>query len=401
MAGAANHFAAALGAAAPQLSGQQKSVILLWMDGGPATIDIWDLKPGAPTGGPFKPISTSGDGQISEHMPLMAKHMHQMAIVRSMSTTEADHGRGRSYMHTGFVPSPNLDYPGYGSVVSKEMMESGGRDIQLPPFIAIGGGSVGPGFLGMTYAPFVVSSNGNINNLRRSWGPEGDKVARRMAMLDVVEQQFVSENRGRAALDHQQVLRKTWDLMTSQQLAAFELNRESPEVRERYGNTGFGNGCLLARRLVEAGVPFIEVDLGGWDTHQNNFAALQNKLPELDRGMSALVEDLVQRGMFDSTAIVWMGEFGRTPRINEGNGRDHWARSWSVVVGGAGFQRGVVIGETSADGTEVVSKPYKSQDLMASVISAVGISLDKVYKTPTGRPIKIANGGQLIEGLLT
>lgn len=396
MAVPAMHFTSAMRANAAELQKNQKAAILLWMGGGPATIDIWDLKPGSVNGGPFKPIATTGDMQISEHMPLMAKQMHQMSIVRSMSTREADHMRGRYYMHTGYVPNPNVQHPSYGSVIAHEL-EKTRTELDIPPFVSIGGGSSGPGFLGMSYAPFVVNSNGRIKDLEM--GMEWERVVGRMRLLNQLEANFGSQNRGSAPLEHQKVLGKTQKLLTSKQMDAFKVNQETEQIRERYGNTGFGRGCLMARRLVETGVPFIEVDLGGWDTHNDNFTRLETKLPEMDQAMSALVADLEQRGLLDSTAIIWMGEFGRTPRINGNTGRDHWARSWSAVVGGAGFKRGITIGETNADGTAVETEPYTSEDLMASVLNGIGISLDTRFTASNGRPMKIANGGRLIKEL--
>jgi len=196
------------------------------------------------------------------------------------------------------------------------------------------------------------------------------------------------------------VLDKTVKLMTSDQMKAFKVMQEPAEVREKYGNTGFGRGCLMARRLVEMGVPFVEVDLGGWDNHGGIFPTLADrKLPEVDQAMSALISDLADRGMLDDTVVMWMGEFGRTPNINGGAGRDHWARSWSVVVGGGGFKRGVVVGETSSDGREVVGEAYTSEDLMASVLKALGIKLETTFTAKNGRPMKIANSGKVIKEL--
>jgi uncharacterized protein (DUF1501 family) len=406
-----NHMAGAAALAAPataftnsilanatDLRKRHKAAILLWMGGGPSSMDIWDLKPGAPTGGPFKPIATTADGvQICEHMPQMAKQMHHMAIVRSMSTREADHMRGRYYMHTGYVPSPNVEHPSYGAVIAHELADQVPH-LEIPPFVSVGGGSVGPGFLGMTWSPFVVDSNGNVRNL--DMGIDRARLEQRLAMLDTIESRFIGERRGPSADDHAKVLDKTVKLMTSKQMEAFKIAKEPKEVQERYGNNGFGKGCLMARRLVELGVPFVEVDLGGWDNHANIFPTLQNqKLPVLDQAMSALVADLADRGMLDDTVVMWMGEFSRTPNINGGAGRDHWARSWSVVVGGGGFRRGVVVGETSSDGKEVVSEPYSSQDLMASVLKAVGIGLETTFTAKNGRPMKIANSGKVIKEL--
>lgn len=394
----ATNFTNSILANASDLKKRHKSAILLWMGGGPSTIDLWDLKPGTPTGGPFKPINTNADGiQICEHLPMIAKNMDKLSIVRSMSTREADHTRGRYYMHTGYVPSPTVDYPSYGSVISHELLDQV-PELEIPPFVSVGGTSVGPGFLGMSYAPFVVDSNGNIRDL--NMGIDPNRLSQRLEMLAAIENKFIGEKRGGSALDHNKIIDKTVKLMTSKQMEAFKVAKEPAEVRERYGNTGFGRGCLMARRLVEAGVPFIEVDLGGWDNHAGIFQTLENqKLPELDRAMSALVEDLNDRGLLQDTAIIWMGEFGRTPNINGNGGRDHWARSWSVVVGGAGFKGGTVVGATNEDGKDIISEPYSSQDLMASILKSLGISLETTFTSKNGRPMKIANSGKVISEL--
>ena len=391
---------------AEQLKKNRKSAILLWMNGGPSTIDLWDLKPGTSTGGPFKPISTSGDIQICEHLPQMAKVMDKMSIVRSMSTREADHNRGRYYMHTGYVPNPNIEHPSYGAVVAHELIDQR-SDLEIPPFVSIGSDSFGPGFLGMSWAPFNVNSNGQIRNLDLA-GTDLDRLADRMRALDAIEKNFVSQNRGPAASDHMKILAKTVNLMTSKQMDAFKLNKEPQSVLERYGagaggtgNSAFGRGCLMARRLIETGVPFVEVDFGAsWDNHQGIHNILQNqRLPQLDKSMSALIEDLSQRGLLQDTAIIWMGEFSRTPRINGNGGRDHWARSWSVVVGGAGMKPGIAIGKTNEDGTAVDTDPYTSQDLMASICKALGISLETTFTSNNNRPMKIANSGKVIKEL--
>ncbi len=296
LAAPATAFTNTLLANAEDMKKRHKAAILLWMGGGPSTMDIWDLKPGTATGGPFKQISTSADGvAISEHMPRMAQQMHQMAVVRSMSTREADHMRGRYYMHTGYVPNPNVEHPSYGAVIAHELAAQV-PDLEIPPFVSVGGGSVGPGFLGMTWAPFVVDSSGRVRNL--DMGIDQARVQQRLEMLATIEKRFIGEDRGGSAQDHAKVLDRTVKLMTSEQMKAFKVDEEPEAVRERYGTAGFGRGCLMARRLVEQGVPFVEVDLGGWDNHQGIFTTLADtKLPELDQAMSALVEDLVQRGL--------------------------------------------------------------------------------------------------------
>ena len=252
----------------------------------------------------------------------------------------------------------------------------------------------------MSWAPFVVNSNGDVKNLKM--GLDQERLMRRMQTLSLVEKGFINQKRGAAATDHAKVLDKTLSLMTSDQMAAFKVREEPQAVQERYGTNNFGRGCLMARRLVEAGVPFVEVDLGGWDNHSNIFSTLQdNKLPTLDRAMSALMEDLEQRELLDDTAVIWMGEFSRTPRINGNAGRDHWARAWSVVMGGAGMKGGIAVGQTNADGTRVETEPYSSQDVMATACKALGISLETTFTSKNGRPMKIANSGKTIRELFS
>jgi len=382
---------------AADLKKRRKSAILLWMSGGPSTMDIWDLKPGANTGGPFRPIRTAGDVEISEHMPETAKVMNHLSVVRSMSTREADHNRGRYYMHTGYVPNPNIEYPSYGAVLSHELIDQR-PELEIPPFVSVGGASEGPGFLGMAWAPFVVSSTGQVRNLEM--GLDNKRLMQRMAALDLIEKGFIGEKRGATAEDHQKVLKKTLDLMTSEQMEAFKVMKEPKEVLDRYGNDGFGRGCLMARRLVEAGVPFVEVDYGGWDNHANIHTTVKDtKLPVIDKAISSLVTDLEDRGLLQDTAIIWMGEFSRTPRINATAGRDHWARSWSVMVGGGGLKGGIAVGKTNEDGTSVETEPYTSQDVMATICKTLGISLETTFTSKSGRPMKIANGGKVIKEL--
>lgn len=396
MAGTALALGRTLQANSDLLKRNNKAAILLWMSGGPSTIDIWDLKPGASTGGPFRPIATNGDVQICEHMPMMANNMDKVSIIRNMSTREADHTRGSYYLRTGYVPNPNMTHPSYGSVIAHQLAPSR-ADLEIPPFVAVSGNSEGPGFLGMAWAPFSVNSDGRIRDLNLGLRP--DQLTRRVEALKLIENQFIDQNRGIAPTEHAKVINKTLKLMSSDQMTAFRVEEEPDAIKERYGNSSFGKGCLLARRLVEAGVPFVEVNLGGWDNHERIFPTLENKLPELDRGMSALLEDLYQRGRLDDTAVIWMGEFGRTPGINGNAGRDHWARAWSAVVGGAGMKPGLAVGQTNADGTQVEGRSYTSEDLMATICRSLGISLETTFTSNNGRPMKIANSGKVITEL--
>lgn len=393
-------FLSHLNANAATVQRNQKACILMWMGGGPPTIDIWDLKPGSTNGGEFSPISTSGEMQITELLPETAKVMKHLSIIRSMSTREADHTRGTYYLHTSYVPNPTVIHPAFGSVVSKELGEHR-SELSIPAFVAVGGSPGSPGYLGMSNAPFVVDSNGRIRNANME-GLDAWKLKPRVAMLKEVESQFIQSNRGAMPKDHEDIYRKAFNLLYSDQMAAFEVSQEPAEVQETYGRNNFGRGLLLARRLVESGVPFIEVNMGGWDLHQGVFDSLRNqRMPSLDQGMSALVNDLEQRGMLENTVLVWMGEFGRTPRINQNSGRDHWARSWSCVVGGGGLKGGTVVGGTDADGIEIIGKGYKPGDVWATVAQALGIPLKTQYKSSNGRPMKMVNDGQVIEELIS
>jgi uncharacterized protein (DUF1501 family) len=399
LAAPATAFTNSLLANAADMKKRHKSAILLWMGGGPSTMDIWDLKPGSATGGPFKQISTSADGiAICEHMPSMAKQMHHMSIVRSMSTREADHMRGRYYMHTGYVPNPNVEHPSYGAVIAHELADQV-PELEIPPFVSVGGGSVGPGFLGMTWAPFVVDSNGNVRNL--DGGIDPARMTQRLEMLATIEKKFIGERRGGSAEDHAKVLDKTVKLMTSKQMEAFKVMKEPEAVRERYGATGFGRGCLMARRLVEAGVPFVEVDLGGWDNHAGIFPTLQNqKLPELDKAMSGLVSDLADRGLLDDTAIIWMGEFSRTPNINGNAGRDHWARNYSNVLAGGGFKQGLVHGASDSTGGEPDRDAVTLENLIGTIYHQMGIDPNKELVAFGTRPIEIVKDAEIMKSLI-
>ena len=348
----------------------------------------------SPSPPPPAPVSKS-----PSTCPRMAKQMHHLSIIRSLNSREGNHDRGTYLMHTGYAPNPTIVHPSFGSVCSYEL---GDRvAIDLPHFISINTPGTGAGFLGMTHAPFWVQNpTAPIANLQPPAGIDQRRLSRRLQLLGQVEDSFGAENRGFAAADHKAVYTKTIRMMNSRYTRAFKLDDVAAPIRDRYGRNSFGQGCLMARRLVEAGVTFIEVSLGGWDNHQDIFNTLSgNLLPQLDQGMSALVEDLAASGLLDSTLVVWMGEFGRTPRVNENAGRDHWPRSWSVVLGGAGMKGGQVIGATDKDGVDVTDREVGVMDLVATMTQAMGIDLDTQFTTPRGRPYKVVDGGQPIAEL--
>ncbi len=400
----AMQFVGTLQANAAALKAGHKRCILLWMGGGPSHMDTWDLKPDSEkNGGEFKPIATAAPGvQISEHLPNVAKQMQHLSIIRSLDSKEGNHDRGTYTMHTGYQPNPTVVHPGFGSVVSYEAAQMDAlAQFDLPHCIAINNPGQGAGFLGMTHSPFLIQNpNAPVANLQPPAGIDEGRMARRVHMLDGVESSFASQKRGLAAGEHGKVYSKSLRMMNSQYTRALSLKDVDDAEKERYGKGSFGAGCLMARRLVEQGVSFVEVGLGGWDNHTNIFQTLsRNLLPELDKAMAALVDDLSRSGLLDSTLVVWMGEFGRTPRINQNGGRDHWPKSWSVVMGGAGLKGGQVIGATDKDGVEVVDRPVGVMDVIGTMTKAMGIDVDRQYTTPRGRPIKVVDNGKPIAEL--
>jgi uncharacterized protein (DUF1501 family) len=373
---------------------KHKSCILLWMDGGPSHKDTFDMKPGTANAGEFKPIATSVPGiQVSEHFPKFAKLMGHAAIVRGMSTGEGAHGRAKYYLHTGYKEGVGaVAYPSLGSIVSKEL---GRADFALPNFVSVGQRSYGAGFLGPRHQPLVVADPARgVANLRPPAG--AGHFEGRVGLLEEMESAFYREYRAGAAHAHHTTYRRAVTLMRSKEAKAFDLSLEPAASRAKYGKTRFGDGCLLARRLVEAGVSFVEVALGGWDTHQNNFDRVKQLSAQVDPGMSALVGDLKERGLLESTLVIWMGEFGRTPRINKRGpkpGRDHYPRAWSTVLIGGGIKGGQVVGKTDKEGATVVERPTSAVDFMATVCSVLGINYDKQNNTPNGRPIRLVDKG--------
>jgi uncharacterized protein (DUF1501 family) len=382
-------FVQGLRAAAPTLKKENKSLIVLWMSGGPSHLDTFDLKPGQPTGGDFKPLKTSVSGvEICELLPTVARQMQHLSIVRSLVTNEGSHERGRVLMHTARMPTPATNFPSLGAVAAHQLTP---KELALPGFISIGRPADGPGFLGMSYAPFTVQNPGQTPENIKAPAALGDdlRVRRRQQLFYALDDEF--EKRGDAAKAHKEIYGKAFSLVASKPGKVFELANEKASLREAYGNNPFGRGCLLARRLVEAGVTCAEVDLGGWDNHANIFPTLRNQLlPVLDKGMGTLVRDLVERGLWKNTVLVWMGEFGRTPRINQNGGRDHWARCWSVVVGGGAIKGGQAHGSTSKDGTEVQDNPVTVGDLFATLYKGMGIDPALQVRDPIGRPHNIS-----------
>jgi uncharacterized protein (DUF1501 family) len=379
-----------------------KACILVWLNGGPSHIDTFDPKPGAETNGPFQAIDTAAEGvKISEHLPKLAAQAKQLALVRSLTSREADHGRAYQFLHTGNPIDETVDYPALGSVVAREWAAEDG---DLPAFVALNGGAAGAGFFGVDFAPHVVGDpNAPVANLTLPEGVDEDRRARRLRALEAFDQGLAGRADPERVAQHGRLTAKAERLRKSPALKAFDLTAEKAEVLEAYGaaaeDAAFGRACVLARRLVEHGVRFVEVTLDGWDTHADNFNAVTALSQQLDPALAGLVGDLKERGMLDSTLVLCAGEFGRTPTINGSVGRDHWADAFSAVLAGGGVKGGQVIGATDARGEQVKDRPVTVPDLYATLLAAFGLDGTRVYRTPGGRPIKLSAKGKVVKEL--
>jgi hypothetical protein len=413
---------------------RRKSCILLWMSGGPSQIDTFDPKPDHVNGGPFRAIPTSVAGiHISEHLPLLSAQMRDIAVIRSMSTQEMDHGRASHLLRTGYLPQGAVQYPALGSLVSREL---GAADNPLPNFVSIAPyrlfnqEAYGSGFLGPMHAPLTVADAGpqgvppgpngdhvaalRVHNLAPAAGLQRPQLAGRIGLLEEMESDFAAQRPGAVTQSSRVAYDRAARLMLSPAGRAFDLDQEPSRIRDLYGRNLFGQGCLLARRLVERRVPFVEVSLGtfgggnagaegyAWDTHTDNFNIVRRLSEMLDLGWATLMQDLRERSLLESTLIVWMGEFGRSPAINAQSGREHHNQAFSAVLAGGGIRGGQAIGTTSRDGMTVeAGRPTSVPDLLATVCRALGIDPNRQNLSNVGRPIRIVDGSaQPIQTLL-
>jgi uncharacterized protein DUF1501 len=387
-----------------------ESVILIWQGGGPSHIDTWDPKPDAPDEirGTFDPLETSVSGiRISDRLPLTAKQMDKMAVIRSITTNEAAHERGTHYMLTGFTPLPGFAVPGYGAVASKFR---GGRSA-LPPYVAIPsplsyGGDAG--FLGASLNPFSpsgdpASASFSVRDLDLPSGLSLERAEQRRSLRETIDAGFKKLEQGSDRIRATgEFYNRAYTLLSSAEArAAFDLKKEPDAMRDTYGRTSFGQSCLLARRLVETGVRFVTVSIGGWDTHYNGFRSLgENLLPRFDQTLSTLIRDLHDRGLLKTTMVIAMGEFGRTPVINRDGGRDHYARVFSMMMAGGGLKGGQVIGSSDARGMEVATRPVRPEDVAATIYHQLGIDYTQSIESPEGVRITLSRGGRHIQELL-
>lgn len=389
---------AAPGAASGKSGSASRPVacILMFLDGGPSQMETWDPKPGTSNGGETKAISTSVSGiKIAEYWPKMAQVMQDVALIRSITSKEGEHARAKYQMHTGRRPTGALKFPNLGSVMSEV---KGDKHAELPNFVSVRGDTTGAGFLDVRNAPFVVQRPGQLpENVKLLVSPE--RLSKRLDLVRMQDTDYARVGAKALADEHQGLYAQAARLVQTPKLSAFDLSSESEKTREAYGDTSVGESLLLARRLVEVGVPFVEVRDGGWDNHQDIYKTLPKNAGSVDRGLAALIADLRTRGMLERTLVICMGDFGRTPKVNPRGGRDHWPRNFSVALGGGGIRGGQVIGKTDDKGQEIASNPVTIPDLFQSLCRVLQIDPNYEMQTPQGRPIKIVDGGQPVKAL--
>lgn len=379
---------------ADELKKQDKHVILLWLAGGASQFETWDPKPGRPTGGPFRAIDTNVPGiRISELMPKLAQRMQYTGIVRSLNTRNADHGGGTKLMESGRLPEGGLDYPDLGSILAHELARA---DSQVPDYVSLytsteGRHKGGPGFLGARYAPMFLDKDVMPENIKRL-----DVVAEldhkeRDDLRNLLSQRFARGRQSNSVGSHNGAYQRVRGLMASEKL--FDISQEPQSVCDKYGPTQFAEQCIVARRLIEAGTPFVKVARAWWDSHGQNFETHLELVTELDHVMSTLIDDLKDRGLLEKTLIITVGEFGRTPQINPSLGRDHFASAWSASLTGCGIKGGTVFGKTDDDGHKVAEGEVGAPELYATILQAIGIDHEKHFTYLGSRPIPLTEPG--------
>jgi uncharacterized protein (DUF1501 family) len=388
-----------LRAAASRGAERPRSLITLWMAGGPSQLETWDPHPESMYSGPTTAIDTTvPDLRIAQLFPQMAEQIQHLSVIRSLVSKEGDHARGTYFVQTGYRPDPTVVHPALGAILSHELPD-GAVEIPQHVSLASGDGFVVPrgGYLGDEYDAFRIFDPGlNVRNMKS--GVSDERQQRRLAGLETVSETF---RRGRRtsveSTLHQHVIERALTMMSSEQLKAFEIEGEPQETVERYGDSRFGRGCLVARRLVETGVRSIQVVLQGFDTHVANFSGHETQAAQLDPAFSALIQDLVERDLLESTIVLCIGEFGRSPRINAADGRDHWPNGFSCVIGGGGLRSGLVIGETDPDAQQADTNlkpadPIEVPDLYATILHRMGVAYEVERITPIGRPLALCQG---------
>jgi hypothetical protein len=384
---------------AAELRKQGKSVILLWMGGGPSQFETFDPKPGTKNGGPTEAISTSVSGvKIAQGWDQTAKMMDDIAIIRSMTNKEGSHPRATYQMHTGYIPSGSVKHPSFAASVAKELADP---EFELPAVVSVGP-TQGAGFLGVNFEPFVVANPGSLPQ-NVATPVESTRYRRRLGLLDKLESEFADRGGDVVVENHRQLYGKTSKMVLSSELKAFDISDERQSLKDSYGDNTFGRGCLLARRLVEQGTTFVEISArsaqANWDTHQDNFERTATNSAMIDPAFATLIRDLKDRGLFQDTVVLWTGEFGRTPKINPRGGRDHYPRVFNAAIAGGGLKGGQVIGASTRDGSAVERDPVTPGDVFSSICQAINVDPGKENLSPLGRPMRIVDKGEPIKAL--
>jgi hypothetical protein len=386
-----------LPARAAEMRGRErpKSLITLWLEGGPSQLETWDPHPGSKSGGPTKAIRTHvPDLQIAEFYPRLAEEIGYLNVIRSLTSKEGDHERGSYFLKTGYRPEPTLVHPALGAIVSHQLPVAG---LEIPRHISLAASQYASrgGFLGDEYDAFkVLDPRSKLQNLTSR--VDDSRRRRRLDNLRQIEDVFSRRRPQAQATLHGETVQRAVAMMDSAQLRAFDVAQEPAAVRDAYGNTLFGHGCLVARRLVETGVRAVEVTLSGFDSHTKNFETHKQNGTILDPAFAALIRDLRERDLLASTVVLCIGEFGRTPSINPLDGRDHWPQGFSCVVGGGGLRKGLVIGATDPENRrKEPESPVAVKDLFATVLKTLGITWNRELITPIGRPMKLSDGTPL------
>ncbi|MBE2227695.1 MAG: DUF1501 domain-containing protein [Ignavibacteria bacterium] len=400
-------FAKSIAAKNPSLSfmnplnAQAENVIVLWLAGAPSQFETFSPKPKSKNGGLTRAIPTNVAGiELAENLPLLAQQMDKVTLIRTLTSKEGNHNRASYLMHTSYPPTGVVKHPSFGAITAKEL--GGAKEFDLPYFISLSGPSYSAEFLGKEYSPYVIKDvTKPLQNIAKYKDVDDTRFAERMKILNQMEDSFYREKGLDDIKEHKLIYEKSVRMMDSPLIKAFDISEEPDVLKKAYGENDFGKGCLMARRLIETGVKFVEVTLDGWDTHQNNFTRVSNLCKKLDPALSTLLQDLSQRGLLDKTLVLCMGEFGRTPNINVNEGRDHYPDAFACAIAGGGIRGGRVYGETNDDGNQIVSNPVTPGNLFATLSHQLGIDYNKVIHSPQGRPLKYVNEGIVIEELVS
>ncbi|MCC6864662.1 MAG: DUF1501 domain-containing protein [Ignavibacteria bacterium] len=382
------------------LNAKAERVIVLWLAGAPSQFETFSPKPKSKNGGSTKAIQTNSTGiELAENLPQLAMQMDKITLIRTLTSKEGNHSRASYLMHTSYSPTGVVKNPSFGAITAKEL--GGAKEFDLPYFISLNGPSYSAEFLGKEYSPYIIKDvNKPLENITKFKDVDDGRFSERLKLLNEMENNFYSEKGLEDIKERQIIYDKTVKMMNSPLIKAFDISEESDVLKKAYGENDFGKGCLMARRLVEAGVKFVEVTLDGWDTHQDNFNRTANLCKTLDPAFSTLLEDLKQKGMLESTLVLCMGEFGRTPAINANEGRDHYPDAFACAIAGGGVRGGRIYGETNDDGNQIISNPVTPGNLFATLSHQLGIDYNKVIYSPQGRPLKYVNEGSVIEELV-